>query len=242
MPSRILVPTGGLVRAALVGALILCAAPARAGDYYYVIIFGSQSTPKLPRYTHTWATFIHAWDADGDVRQSPLQVDTISWLAADMEVRALRLRAEPGHNIDLETTLHFAFATRQRVSEWGPYEISPEFYEEAMRQKARLESGEVKYKAIDPTCGPRAKSISNCIHAITDLDPNRGRLYYSELRRFGEQASHFAAYRLLQSEQVINQGEDLSWIEERLGLDQYPIVNRPYPEHGSRLFGWLWDR
>ena len=151
MPSRILAPTGGPVRAALVGALILCAGPARAGDHYYVIIFGSQSTPKLPRYTHTWATFIRACDDDGDVRQSPLQVDTISWLAADMEVRALRLRAEPGRNFDLETTLHFTFATRQRVSEWGPYEISPEFYEQAMRQKARLESGEVKYKAIDPT-------------------------------------------------------------------------------------------
>ena len=111
-----------------------------------------------------------------------------------------------------------------------------------MRQKARLESGQVKYKAIVPNCGPRVQSVSNCIHAITDLDPNRGRLYYSELRRFGEQASHFAAYRLLQSEQVVNRGEDLGWIEERLGLDQYPIVNRPYPEHGSRLFGWLRDR
>jgi hypothetical protein len=242
MPSRILVPTGGLVRAALFGALILCAAPAWAGDHYYVIIFGSQSTPKLPRYTHTWATFIRACDNDGDVYRSPLQVDTISWLAADLEVRPFRLRAEPGRNLDLETTLHVVFATHQRVSEWGPYEISPRFYEEAMHQKDRLESGQVKYKAIDPTWGPRAQFVSNCIHAITDLDPNRGRFYYSELRRFGEEASHFAAYRLLQSEQVVNQGQDLGWIEERLGLHQYPIVNRPYPEHGSRLFGWLRDR
>jgi hypothetical protein len=39
-----------------------------------------------------------------------------------------------------------------------------------------------------------------------------------------------------------NLGQDLGWIEERLGLHQYPIVNRPYPEHGSRLFGWLRDR
>jgi hypothetical protein len=242
MPSRILLPTGGLVRAALVGALILFAAPARAGDRYYVIIFGSQSTPKLPRYTHTWATFIRACDDDGDVSRSPLQVDTISWFAVDMEVRPFRLRAEPGRNFDLETTLHAVFATRQRVSEWGPYEITPKFYEEAMRQKARLESGQVKYKAIDPTFGPRAQYISNCIHAITDLDPNRGRLYYSELRRNGEEASHFAASRLLQSEGVVNRGQDLGWIEERLGLDRYPIVDRPYPEHGSRWFGWLRDR
>ena len=28
------------------------------GEHYYVAVFGSQSTPKVPRYTHTWASFI----------------------------------------------------------------------------------------------------------------------------------------------------------------------------------------
>ena len=142
------------VVAAIVGIVIASsAAEARGDEFYYVMIFGSQSKPKLLQYTHTWATFIRACDNDGDVYRSPLQVDTISWLAADLEVRPFRLRAEPGRNLDLETTLHVVFATHQRVSEWGPYEISPEFYEEAMRQKARFESGQVKYKAIDPNWG-----------------------------------------------------------------------------------------
>ena len=33
---------------------------ARGGEFYYVMIFGSQSDPKLLRYTHTWATFVRA--------------------------------------------------------------------------------------------------------------------------------------------------------------------------------------
>jgi len=33
---------------------------ARGGEFYYVMIFGSQSSPKLLRYTHTWATFVRA--------------------------------------------------------------------------------------------------------------------------------------------------------------------------------------
>jgi hypothetical protein len=29
------------------------------GDRHYLLVFGSQTTPKLPRYTHTWVTFVH---------------------------------------------------------------------------------------------------------------------------------------------------------------------------------------
>ena len=43
--------------------LMILAVPmgtARAGEVYYVMIFGSQSRPKQLRYTHTWATFVRA--------------------------------------------------------------------------------------------------------------------------------------------------------------------------------------
>jgi hypothetical protein len=39
--------------------------PARGGERYYSMIFGSQSSPKLLRYTHTWATFIRV-EGEGD--------------------------------------------------------------------------------------------------------------------------------------------------------------------------------
>src|SRR4051794_29572451 len=36
----------------------LMAGPVRAGERYYALIFGSQSSPKRLKYTHTWATFV----------------------------------------------------------------------------------------------------------------------------------------------------------------------------------------
>ena len=45
--------------AVTVGALsVYLSSPARGGERYYSMIFGSQSSPKLLQFTHTWATFI----------------------------------------------------------------------------------------------------------------------------------------------------------------------------------------
>ena len=211
---------------------------ARAEDRYYIIIFGSQSTPRLPRYTHTWATFVKASGEGQDSSKYHIdEVFTISWLPADLVVRSLRLRAQPGVNLDLEATLAYVLP-RERVSEWGPFEITPQLYYRALERKAQLESGAVKYKAIDPNFGPRVHYVSDCIHGITDFDPDYDRSYYREVRRFGEAASHWVAYQFVQRGQRVNLGENLDWINHRLGLDNYPIIHRPPPEH--RI--WLCDR
>lgn len=36
----------------------LLAAPAPANERYFLILFGSQTTPRVPRYTHTWGTVV----------------------------------------------------------------------------------------------------------------------------------------------------------------------------------------
>jgi hypothetical protein len=114
---------------------------ARAEERHYVIIFGSQSTPRLPRYTHTWATFVKAGGEGLDSTNYQIdEVFTISWLPADLVVRSLRLRAQQGVNLDLEATLAYVLQ-RERVSEWGPFKISQRFYERALERKAELESG-----------------------------------------------------------------------------------------------------
>ena len=41
-------------------AFALMAGETKGDEFYYVMIFGSQSKPKLLQYTHTWATFIRA--------------------------------------------------------------------------------------------------------------------------------------------------------------------------------------
>jgi hypothetical protein len=56
---RVVIALLGLVFALTVGE-------ARGEEFYYVMIFGSQSKPKLLQYTHTWATFIRAI---GDLRR-----------------------------------------------------------------------------------------------------------------------------------------------------------------------------
>ena len=128
---------------------------ARGKERYYIIIFGSQSTPRLPRYTHTWATFVKASGEGPDSSTYHIdEVFTISWLPADLVVRSLRLRAQEGVNLDLEATLAYVLQ-RERVSEWGPFEITQRLYDQAVERKAQLESGSVKYKAIDPNFGPR---------------------------------------------------------------------------------------
>jgi hypothetical protein len=81
-----------------------------------------------------------------------------------------------------------------------------------MEKKAELDSGEVLYKAIDPL--RRSSSASDCIHALTDIRSG-GRLYYNELVRQGDSASHFV-------------GADHDWIFEALGLGCYPIWYREY--------------
>jgi len=211
---------------------------ARAEERCYVIVFGSQSTPRLPRYTHTWATFVKAsGEGEDSSKYHVNEVFTISWLPADLVVRSLRLRAQQGVNLDLEATLAYVLE-RERVSEWGPFQISQRLYEQALERKAELESGSVKYKAIDPNFGPRVRYVSDCIHGITDLDPDHDRSYYREVRRFGEAASHWVAYQFVTRGQFVNLGENLDWINQRLGLDNYPIVHRPPPQH--RI--WVFDR
>src|SRR5262245_46336323 len=71
----------------------LLATPAPADERYYILVFGSQTTPKLARYTHTWATMVRTGTLPG--RSEPvLEVSTISWMPASLEIRPARLSVE----------------------------------------------------------------------------------------------------------------------------------------------------
>src|SRR5262245_1463642 len=96
----------------------LLAMPAPANTRYYVVLFGSQSSPKRPRYSHTWATAVKVTQAPG--AQPVIESHTISWLPTSMKIRAWQIWVKPGSNVELHTTIDEMLRTRQQIAMWGP--------------------------------------------------------------------------------------------------------------------------
>lgn len=206
--------------------------PALAGERYFVLIFGSQSVPKRPRYSHTWATVVRATTDDAQPEQPPtLESLTISWMPRTLNIRPITLRPECGVNLSLQTTLRDCRSKGECVALWGPYdydpEIGPVLFERVQRQVDRLNSGCVMYKCIDPDTGPRASYISNCIHAVTDLDPYLPRPSYNELTNYGFDAS-LHLVNIMTSRHRFDRNDRHEWVAQALGVDAW--VQRRTPQ------------
>jgi hypothetical protein len=61
-------------------AVLLAANTAQAGVRCYMIVFGAQTHPKIPRYTHTFCTVVRVADPLPGCTDSRMEVYTISWL------------------------------------------------------------------------------------------------------------------------------------------------------------------
>jgi hypothetical protein len=195
------------------------------GEHFYVIVFGSENTPRIPRYTHTWATFVHVID-QGQGREPLLETRTISWMPATLDIRPWRFRIEPGVNLGLHETLRYALDTGEHIAQWGPCECRPELYHRAAVQKEFLESGGMGYQCVD-TVGQAGRTGvgCDCIHGVTDMDPQYTRARY-RLIRFGIAASRFVANELGRRDLLINPKQYHEWLNCRLGLNAYPIHHR----------------
>lgn len=199
------------------------ASPAHSGTRYFVMVFGSESVPKRPRFTHTWATIVKAVPAAGNPSSYQIESQTISWMPRTLRIRPLALRAECGVNLSLAATLHDCFCKGECVAMWGPYEfdskLAPEVYDRTAAQIARLNSGCVLYKCIDPDQGARSTYISNCIHAVTDLDRQLPRPSYNEFQNYGMDASRYLV-RVLESRNRFDVNVTHPWVAEAMGVDQ----------------------
>ena len=199
--------------------LVFGSAEGTAGEFYYAMIFGSQSKPKLLQYTHTWATFIRAVGEGPDANNYSVYQHTISWLPQSLDVRTWSLLPEPGVNLDLYRTLEAVYHDHEHVTMWGPFRIHPVVYQRSLGVKQILDSGVAEYRAIST---PRNLLISDCIHAVAAIDPVFGRDHYP-LVRIGKPASRHIA-RQVMTRSVFDQWQgDNSWLIPRLGLDRYPI-------------------
>jgi hypothetical protein len=209
-----------LIVIAIVGlAFAMIPSKTDGDEFYYAMIFGSQSKPKLLQYTHTWATFIRAVGDGPDANNYVLYQHSISWLPQSLDVRTWTLLPEPGVNLDLYQTLQAVYRDREDVTMWGPFRIHQVVYERSLGVKQILDSGTAEYRAISTR---RNLLISDCIHAVAAIDPVFGRGHYP-LIRVGKPASRYIA-RQVMTRSVFDQWQgDNSWLIPRLGLDRYPI-------------------
>jgi hypothetical protein len=208
-------------------ALLLAPQAAPAAERYYLTVFGAQSQPKLPRFTHTFATFVRVADPSPNDSLPSVQAYTISWLPQTLKVRPFRCHDEPGVNLTLDATLKWACANGLRVSQWGPYEIDEAFFFRIYHRYARIENGDFHYKAIDPLY--RGARTSDCIHAVSDVDPFDSRAYYDPIVRNGDSASRKLVRSLYKRNLLIDAPTAHRWLNAALGLDLYSIVPRSYP-------------
>lgn len=198
---------------------------AAPGERFFILIFGSETTIRVPRYTHTWATVVKTLDTSGKSPQVA-EVHTISWMPDDLGIQPWRFTPELGRNLEMDETIRMAIGFHEHVALWGPYEIRPRTYRRFLMQKGYMESGHVGYQCID-TMGKGADgSGCDCIHAVTDMDPEFQRNYY-RLTRFGHAGSRFIVQQLFERKLLVN-GETHAWLDDTLGLCQYPIDHRVY--------------
>jgi hypothetical protein len=202
---------------ALLGAVLN--GSASADEYYFSMIFGSQSEPKQLRYTHTWITLIRAVGEGPDLSTYNLELSTISWLPRTLEVRVLSPCPEPGINLDLYQTLDTVLANRESITMWGPFVNHKGVWERSLLIRSFLDSGQAQYRAID---GSTDMEISDCIHAVAALDPVMGRGHYP-LIRIGKPASRYIAHQVMQRSRFDQYLYNNAWLIPRLGLDRYPI-------------------
>jgi hypothetical protein len=212
----------------------LLATPAPPNERYYLMIFGSQTTPKVPRFVHTWATIVKVTD-QCDGRAPLIEQHTISWMPATLKIKPWRFRVEEGVNLDLHFTIEEMLRHKEHVTMWGPYETWHGLYKRFMVQKAFMESGQVGYQCIDAIGqAPRDGSGCDCIHAVSDMDPMFERTEYA-LTYFGDAASRNIVRQIRERPVLINPDQTHDWLIPALGLDCYPIIRRRARGHAEEF-------
>jgi hypothetical protein len=135
-------------------ALLWLASTARAGVYYLTI---ASYQVRGPTQAHSFAVVERISDTGLRERRC------ISW----MPDGPIRLLAGPvaGRNWSERETLEQAARIGARVTYHGPYPVDAAFYLRFIARLAELESGVIKYRALDGQ--GRDPGVSNCIGAIS---------------------------------------------------------------------------
>lgn len=190
-----------------------------APDRFFLFVFASQSMPKTPKYSHTWAVMIY--QRAGTI----VDVSTISWMPADLQIKPMRLSVEPGVNESYEGAIQRILdESRQRISLWGPYEAQPALYERFLAQKSFLESGAFGYQCID-CVGEAAnrQNGGNCTHA---LRPLHGFALGDVLEQYGDKSGEYITRSIVRSGLAFPVPHESEWLMTGLGIQSLPLVRR----------------
>jgi hypothetical protein len=191
-----------------------------ATDYYFMTVYGAQRPViNRPRYAHTWATFIKVSGQGHDLRTYRAYSFTISWMPRTLEVNPLDFRAEPGINLTLKDTIAYCDRIRSEISQFGPYQVQPELWNQAFRRFDRLERRELMYRASDILNRPnREPEVTNCIYAVLDMD-SRNPAFRPVTLGFGNIGSAFVARQL--SCYIIEPRRTYPWVSDMIGVCNY---------------------
>lgn len=204
----------------------LCLTPfCQGGERYYIVLFGSQSCPKIPRYAHTFATVVKATDCSTPGNAPLTEYHTISWLPADLTIDVYRIRPEAGHNYTLVQTLPFV-ARNQKIAMWGPFEIPKCYYDRFLKYRSEFENNpDIKYKAVSPLFW--RYHVTSCIHAVSDTIPNDHRLSHPRVLN-GWSSIPLILDALHERGLILRSECDHSWVLGRLPLGDYRIIRKTH--------------
>lgn len=196
--------------------------PLSCGERYFVTLFGGQGDLLRPRTAHTWATFVRTAVAAGG--EQVVAEDTISWLPATLNVRPWALFSETGVNLTLQQTFDFMGQNwRQRVVVWGPYEITAERYQQAMVQKALLESGAIRYHSLG--LFGRKADVMHCIDGVTRIDAEWEKKA-NPSRWYGEAGTGQAVRAAVRSGFILNPTVTHEWLIHAINPTGYKLTPR----------------
>ncbi len=133
---------------------------------YYVTFYSYQGPTNVygrpkPQESHSFVRFTKKQGNE------TLQTVDISWCPVDGKVFG---GVKSGSNKSLEETLKDIDNSNINIKNFGTYEIERHLFQKALKHKNLLESGNVKYTALDSSLRPLAK---NCIHAISDITEHK---------------------------------------------------------------------
>jgi hypothetical protein len=206
--------------------------PIPPGESYYIIVFGAESCPKIPRLTHTWATAVKVVE-QGPGKSPIIEKSTISWMPSSLKIHPWCFRVETGVNLTLEQTLQHVCEQGERISMWGPYQVRPGVYRKFLIQKEFVESGKLGYQCID-TVGEASWSGTgaDCIHAISDSDALYDRDHYP-LHRFGSEGSEYLVKQLFTRDMLLPPYHTHDWLIAAMRLNRWTIERCSYNGPGA---------